>query len=113
MPSVQELVKALTGKDPHKGVNPDEVVASGAAIQAGVLKGDVKDVLLLDVTPLTLGVETKGGIMTKMIERNTTIPTKRSEVFSTAENNQTQVEIHILQGERDMASGNNLWVDSH
>ena len=106
MPSVQELVKSLTGKDPHKGVNPDEVVASGAAIQAGVLKGDVKDVLLLDVTPLTLGVETKGGIMTKMIERNTTIPTKRSEVFSTAENNQTQVEIHILQGEREMASGN-------
>ena len=106
MPSVQQVVKSLTGKDPHKGVNPDEVVASGAAIQAGVLKGDVKDVLLLDVTPLTLGVETKGGIMTKMIERNTTIPTKRSEVFSTAENNQTQVEIHILQGERDMASGN-------
>ena len=106
MPSVQQLVKSITGKDPHKGVNPDEVVASGAAIQAGVLKGDVKDVLLLDVTPLTLGVETKGGIMTKMIERNTTIPTKRSEVFSTAENNQTQVEIHILQGEREMASGN-------
>ena len=106
MPSVQQLVKSLTGKDPHKGVNPDEVVASGAAIQAGVLKGDVKDVLLLDVTPLTLGVETKGGIMTKMIERNTTIPTKRSEVFSTAENNQTQVEIHILQGDREMASGN-------
>ena len=106
MPSVQQLVKSLTGKDPHKGVNPDEVVASGAAIQAGVLKGDVKDVLLLDVTPLTLGVETKGGIMTKMIERNTTIPTKRSEVFSTADNNQTQVEIHILQGEREMASGN-------
>ena len=106
MPSVQQLVKSLTGKDPHKGVNPDEVVASGAAIQAGVLKGDVKDVLLLDVTPLTLGVETKGGIMTKMIERNTTIPTKRAEVFSTAENNQTQVEIHILQGEREMASGN-------
>ena len=106
MPSVQQLVKSLTGKDPHKGVNPDEVVASGAAIQAGVLKGDVKDVLLLDVTPLTLGVETKGGIMTKMIERNTTIPTKGSEVFSTAENNQTQVEIHILQGEREMASGN-------
>ena len=106
MPSVQQLVTSLTGKDPHKGVNPDEVVASGAAIQAGVLKGDVKDVLLLDVTPLTLGVETKGGIMTKMIERNTTIPTKRSEVFSTAENNQTQVEIHILQGEREMASGN-------
>ena len=106
MPSVQQVVKSLTGKDPHKGVNPDEVVASGAAIQAGVLKGDVKDVLLLDVTPLTLGVETKGGIMTKMIERNTTIPTKRSEVFSTADNNQTQVEIHILQGEREMASGN-------
>ena len=106
MPSVQQLVKTLTGKDPHKGVNPDEVVASGAAIQAGVLKGDVKDVLLLDVTPLTLGVETKGGIMTKMIERNTTIPTKRSEVFSTAENNKTQVEIHILQGEREMAAGN-------
>tara|TARA_B100001057_G_scaffold489776_1_gene576702 strand:+ start:34545 stop:36353 length:1809 start_codon:yes stop_codon:yes gene_type:complete len=106
MPSVQQLVKNVTGKDLHKGVNPDEVVASGAAIQAGVLKGDVKDVLLLDVTPLTLGVETKGGIMTKMIERNTTIPTKRSEVFSTADNNQTQVEIHILQGEREMAAGN-------
>ena len=106
MPKVIEEVTSFFGKEPHKGVNPDEVVASGAAIQAGVLKGDVKDVLLLDVTPLTLGVETKGGIMTKMIERNTTIPTKRSEVFSTAENNQTQVEIHILQGEREVASGN-------
>jgi len=106
IPAVQALVKELTNKDPHQGVNPDEVVASGAAIQAGVLKGDVKDVLLLDVTPLTLGVETKGGIMTKMIERNTTIPTKRSETFTTAENNQPQVEIHVLQGEREMTEGN-------
>ena len=106
MPAVQEKVKELTGKDPHKGVNPDEVVAVGAAIQAGVLAGDVKDVLLLDVTPLTLGIETKGGVMTKLIERNTTIPSKRSETFSTADDNQTQVEVHVLQGEREMASGN-------
>ncbi len=106
MPAVQEKVKDLTGKDPHKGVNPDEVVAVGAAIQAGVLAGDVKDVLLLDVTPLTLGIETKGGVMTKLIERNTTIPTRKSEVFSTAEDNQTSVEVHVLQGEREMASGN-------
>ena len=106
MPAVQEKVKELTGKDPHKGVNPDEVVAIGAAIQAGVLAGDVKDVLLLDVTPLTLGIETKGGVMTKLIERNTTIPTRKSEVFSTAEDNQPSVEVHVLQGEREMAAHN-------
>jgi molecular chaperone DnaK len=106
MPAVQEKVKELTGKDPHRGVNPDEVVAVGAAIQAGVLAGDVKDVLLLDVTPLTLGIETKGGVRTKLIERNTTIPTRKSEIFSTAEDNQPSVEVHVLQGEREMAAYN-------
>jgi molecular chaperone DnaK len=107
MPAVQEMVKKLfNGKEPHKGVNPDEVVAIGAAIQAGVLKGEVQDVLLLDVTPLSLGVETKGGVMTVLIPRNTTIPARRSEIFSTAEDNQSQVEIHVLQGERPLASEN-------
>ncbi len=106
MPAVAELVSELTGKEPNKGVNPDEVVAIGAAVQAGVLKGEVKDVLLLDVTPLSLGIETKGGVMTKLIERNTTIPTRRTEVFTTAEDMQPSVEIHVLQGEREMAQFN-------
>ena len=106
MPAVQDLVQGMTGKEPHKGVNPDEVVAIGAAVQAGVLKGDVKDVLLLDVTPLSLGIETKGGVMTKLIERNTTIPTRRTEVFTTAVDMQPSVEIHVLQGEREMAQYN-------
>jgi len=106
MPAVMELVRKIFGKEPHKGVNPDEVVAVGAAIQAGVLQGEVKNVLLLDVTPLSLGVETQGGVMTKLIERNTTIPTRKSEVFSTAEDNQTAVEIHVLQGERELARDN-------
>jgi molecular chaperone DnaK len=106
MPAVQDKVRELVGKDPHLGVNPDEVVAVGAAIQAGVLAGDVKDVLLLDVTPLSLGIETKGGVFTRLIERNTTIPTRKSEIFSTAEDNQPSVEVHVLQGEREMAAYN-------
>ena len=106
MPAVLEKVKKIFGKDPMKGVNPDEVVAVGAAIQGGVLQGDVKDVLLLDVTPLSLGIETMGGVTTKLIERNTTIPTSKSEIFSTAADNQPQVEIHVVQGEREMAGDN-------
>ncbi len=106
IPAVQEAIKKLTGKDPHKGVNPDEVVALGAAVQAGVLTGDVKDVVLLDVTPLSLGIETMGGVFTKLIERNTTIPTSKSQVFSTAADNQPSVDIHVLQGEREMAAYN-------
>jgi molecular chaperone DnaK len=106
MPAVQERVKGIFGQDPHKGVNPDEVVALGAAIQGGVLKGDVKDVLLLDVTPLSLGIETLGGVMTKLIEKNTTIPTKKSQIFSTAADSQPAVSIHVLQGEREMSTDN-------
>jgi molecular chaperone DnaK len=106
MPAIQELVKKLFGKEPHKGVNPDEVVAIGAAVQAGVLAGDVKDLLLLDVTPLTLSIETMGGVATSMIARNTTIPTKKTETFSTAADSQTEVEVHVMQGERPMAAQN-------
>merc|ERR1711944_83059 len=106
IPAIQNLVSSLTGKVPNQSVNPDEVVAIGASIQAGIITGEIKDILLLDVTPLSLGVETLGGVMTKIIARNTTIPTKKSEIFLTAVDNQTNVEIHILQGEREMAKNN-------
>ena len=106
VPKVQEIVKGLFGREPHRGVNPDEVVAIGAGVQAGVLAGEVKDLLLLDVTPLSLGIETLGGVMTTLIPRNTTIPTKKSEIFSTAADSQTSVEVHVLQGERSMAKDN-------
>merc|ERR1712232_1346855 len=106
IPAIQNLVESLTGKKPNQSVNPDEVVAIGAAVQAGILAGEIKDILLLDVTPLSLGVETLGGVMTKIIARNTTIPVKKSETFSTAVENQPNVEIHVLQGERELATGN-------
>ena len=111
MPLVQEKVTEFFGKEPKKDVNPDEAVAMGAAIQGAVLAGDVKDVLLLDVTPLTLGIETMGGVATPLIEKNTTIPTKKSQIFSTAEDNQTAVTIHVVQGERKQAGGNKSWAD--